>query len=74
MIFAKSFDFVLDTSMPATWICPSSKLSNRPIIMSVVDLPAPFGPMSEVNPAFGMSSVSGPMWTSSVYDFLTCSI
>ncbi len=57
----------------ATLICPSSISKSRPIIKSIVDLPAPLGPMREVIPALGIWALSGPILTFSVYAFLALS-
>ena len=63
-IFARSFDFVEDTSYPATSIAPASMPSSRPIIVSRVDLPAPLGPTRAVTPPAGICRSTGPISTS----------
>ena len=63
---ASSFDGVFDTSRPPTVMVPASMPMRRPIIVSSVDLPAPFGPTMAVMPPGGISRSTGPIATSEV--------
>ncbi len=64
-ILARSFDAVRAMSYPpAISMDPESAPSSRPMIVSSVDLPAPFGPTRAVMPPDGICRSTGPIDTS----------
>ena len=68
---ASSEDFVVATLRPPTSIVPSSIPRRRPIMVRIVDLPAPLGPTSAVMPPVGMSRETSPMRTDGEYCLTT---